>query len=216
MRIVAATFLALLCSVPADAALFTWTVQGTISSVPLVHPSTPLDGLFAVGQPFTWTITMDSSVPDTDPNPHCGMYQPYQSLKFVSGSLNLSVTKPPAGNLSGVARVQSAAFGGPDVCGLPPFANSGYHLGFLGDLRIDWQFFKSAPTDMLFVDPSGINTFGFDLAYSGGNIPVATGRVTSVTAVPEPMTPALLALGVVAARRRFQRERRPRVISTRR
>src|SRR4051794_12395917 len=98
-RIPVALALATLVSLPASAAPFTWVVTGHITS--REAPTSELDPVHQfnpylhVGDAFTWTLQMESSVADRYPDlSSCGLYSPITSMTFTSGTLSLSAVNP--------------------------------------------------------------------------------------------------------------------------
>ena len=64
----------------ARADLVTYTATGQLNGA-----AVPLQGQFIVGQPFTYTFTLNTATPDSDPSPTHGKY--YNGLISSSGSI---------------------------------------------------------------------------------------------------------------------------------
>ena len=66
------------------------------------------------------------------------------------------------------------------------------------------EFTGIFPTDAIVVDPTNVHPIAFNIDYVLFGNTLASGHITSVTAVPEPMAALLVAGGVLAALRRRQ------------
>lgn len=200
MRTLAALTVAMACAAPAIAAPFTWQVQGQIAIVNDVSAG-PYAGLFAVGQPYTLTLRMESTAPDFNPSPSCGFYTPIQSMTFTSGSVSLSKSTPGQDYFINPA--------GAGLCDIPTDNTGRIRSDFLTDgvpassLAFDLNFFGPFATDALPTSPAGITGATLDLfairPVLNNPTAFARGNVTSITAgtVPEPAS--LLLLGLAGA-----------------
>jgi hypothetical protein len=204
-RVLGRTLLVLACAsgaAPASAAPFTWIVTGQITNNS--DPYDEFEDILAVGQTYTWTLNMESTAPDHYPlNPGCGGYQPHQSATFTSGGL--SSTTGPASVVLGDFTVATYAS---NLCDIPQGL---IRIGmvFHDDLgRPLFTFLylflpRTAMDDALPIHPpvqSGFLEITSHFAERGTGI--RQGSITSITAVPEPATLGLLAVGLLGLWRR--------------
>jgi len=209
MRLLTVLALAVLVASPASAAPFTWLVKGTVISDKAAFPVTPYDDAFVVGQTFEWLVTMESTAPDLDASPGCGLYTPIRAMTFTSGSVVRTADTTPSQDAIFVPFNQPSPPGG---CFIP---TGGARIRTnIGDLFFA-LYFPAGPTDALIVDPSAIAlgpAVYLELTYNGpagerppfGGTLVASARVTSITAVPEPLGTTLMLGGLLAV---WQRRR---------
>ena len=78
----------------ARADIVTYTATGTTGGV---NPA--LQGQFSSGQPWTYTFTLNTAVPDSDPSPSRGLYQ--NALVSSSGSVGSYQFSTGAGGVDG-------------------------------------------------------------------------------------------------------------------
>ena len=158
---------------------------------------------FTVGDPFSWSMTLESAAPDFAPNPTCGVYRPVTATQFTSPGVSFGGNNPQSDY-----SLHSSTYtvGTLDCITVPPGANIGrlqvFPIG--SDLSLFMEFAGIYPTDALVVDPANFHPIAFGVFLFGPDNTLALGHITSVTAVPEPMTALLVACGVVAALRRRQ------------
>ena len=76
----------------ARAATVTYTVTGAV-----LHVAPDLQGQFSVGQATTYTFTLDTGIPDTNPSPFGGLF--VNGLTSSSGSIGSYLFSTGAGNL---------------------------------------------------------------------------------------------------------------------
>src|SRR4051812_18733052 len=147
-RILVGLALATLTALPASAAPFTWVVTGQITSrealASELDPVHQFNPYLHVGDAFTWTLQMESSVPDRYPDlSSCGLYFPITSMTFTSGALSLSTVDPG----------QDFVVSTPDsrLCDVPPDYLR-VRASFAG-LTILMHILHGPPTDALPVAP---------------------------------------------------------------
>jgi len=171
----------------AAAAPFTWIATGNIGATTPPVPVTPFDALLPLGQSFILSVTMESSVPDLEPNPTIGSYQPVTAATFTSGSLFLSTTTGTLLNFE---------------------ANGGraieLGLDFTALLHLNLASVITGMSDALpLLPPPG--PASLDFLYL--TFPFRHSSAT-IQAVPEPGTLTLLGIGLNAVlRRRFGRSK---------
>jgi hypothetical protein len=186
----------------AAASPITWLLEGKVTS-------TSVPGI-SVNDPASMLLTFESSTPDLEPDPSCGLYVP--AIQAASAAFG-SQTYVWNGGSNGIEI--STGAGAIPSCGIEPgnFAGDAYRVfgGSLAGLSIFEvvAFFEEGPVlsdDLPLVPPpvaffdSGINVIGVG---SYGLL----ARITSAHVVPEPGTLVLIGTGVVpvlSARRRRQ------------
>jgi len=196
-----------LFAVPANAAPFTWAVQGTVTNVNASAPASPFTSALHVGDSVTWWVTFDSAATDYDPSADCGQYTPIVSMAFEDGAMAVSQPTIPGQDYL----IKAASYSAASNCQtfVPPTANTArIRAGFDDGLLVSLHLAGTFSSDALPVDPTGLSPIGtLDFFYAGFGNPIATGRVTAIRAVPEPAGAALVLGGVAAFLRRSRRLR---------
>jgi len=204
MRALGVVGLILICAAPADAAPFTWLVQGTVTTVNATAPPGPYSSVVHVGDNIDWWVTFDTAAPDIDPSVDCGQYTPILSMAFQDGAVGLSQPTRPGQDYL----VKSATYSPGSACEtlVPPNPNTArIRAGFDDGLMVSLHLAGSFATDALPLDPTGLRAIGFDFFYSSFGNPIASAAVTRIRAVPEPAGAVLAIGGMIATIRRRRR-----------
>jgi PEP-CTERM motif-containing protein len=186
----------------AEASPITWLLEGT------VFTTGGLPGI-AVGDPASMLLTFESSTPDSDPSPDCGLYLgANMSANSTFGSQTFVAN-------DGLGIEVSRGTGSVVNCGIMPGNNAGYTFR-VGQAPYLIAFFEDGlpvfvPSDALPLVPPNIDLFDsgirmapiFSIGAGGG--PIA--HLNSARAVPEPATALLVGSGLMAAAIRRRRSK---------
>jgi hypothetical protein len=204
-RVIALVALTVGLAAPATAAPVTWEWLGSVrtSTIPGI----------AVGDDASLRITFESTVPDLDSSPTCGLYSPILSAAGTFGGQVYTFdhgTFPPGG---AVEVLQGNAVG----CGGTAIHTPSLTFRVFGSTFVDMiAFFENGlalPSDALpTVPPSPFNYanagFRLDLSLFGPDRSVVA-DTQAVRVVPEPATAWLLGVSLaVVARRRLTARRK--------
>lgn len=184
---------------PAAASPITWVLEGTIFTSSVTGIS--------VGDAAWMSLTFESTAPDIEPDPGCGLY--FGALTSVSTVLGSQTYQSTSGS-NGI-EVNTGA-GTVVACGITPGQFPAYtyrSFGPGGQLLAYWEE-GFVPSDVLPLVPPHIAFFdaGFGIRNYSGNVALAHTTSAQAQGVPEPATVFLLGTGVVGALARRRHRRR--------
>jgi hypothetical protein len=206
----------------ANAATITYTATGTVSQA-----SPDLQGQFPVGQTGSYTLTVNTTTPDSDPSPFNGSYVnaivfskgSIGSYDFSTGAGNLTVTNAPVNDSFLTFALATGAAIGSDILrfaiiGL--FDNSGVALlsdsiptslnlsDFNGLTKINLQFTRPDATFAEVIVPIETLSISVSETPSNGPTPAPTPSEVPLPGALSLFLTGLCALGVLGRRRRWK------------
>lgn len=213
-RVVFVSVLAAWAPDSTEAAPISLTISGTITSI---ESNLDTQGAFAPGDTFSFTYTVDSATPDSDPRPWVGIYFQFGMAPRIDVRLGSWLASGVSGGLGGIWVSNDIPPSSPEVAGWDSYlAHSFSDFGRIGEplgqfwFNAFWfQFSDTSGTafasDVL--DQAGLDLSLFDRWHSwiGFNTTSDTADVyltadsISVQTVPEPSSIGLVALGLAGA-----------------